>query len=129
MVDYTWDECMADMTFRYADEGAADKVCNSIREDYSDSSQADLATVLPTVEAKENVTAQQGGSNGGDNGGSNNGDNNGGNNNGGNNSGNDNGDNNGGNNNNGGNDGSGGGSSPGWGEIEIQVPDSGPPAP
>lgn len=118
MVDYTWDECVADMTFRYADEDAANRVCNSIREDYSDSSQEDLATVLPTVEAKENVSAQQGSSSGGGTSGGTSGGNSGGTSGGSSGGGTNGSDDTGG--------GNSGGSSGGWGEIEIQVPDQGP---
>ncbi len=99
MVDYTWDECIADMTFRYADEDAANRVCNSIRTDYGDREEVELETILPEVETKENVTADQGGGTSGGSGQTSTGS--GGNSGGG----------------TGGNNGGGG-----WGEIQIEVP-------
>lgn len=99
MVGYSWDSCMADMTFRYADEDTAQKVCDSIRAGYSDRESSELDSVLATVETQENVSPNQGGgSTGGGTGG------------------------NGGTGGTGGNGGTGGDSGNGWGEIEIQVP-------
>ncbi len=62
MVGLTWNDCVADMTVRYGDEEVARRVCNSIRTDYSDQPESELASILPAVEAKENVSANPGGS-------------------------------------------------------------------
>ncbi len=110
MVDYSWDQCVADMKVRYGDEETARRVCGSIREDYSDRSESELEAVLPAVEAKENVSPAAGGGPAGSNGGgatAGGGASGGGNNTGG---------------GSGGNAGGNGGN--GWGEIEIQVPPS-----
>lgn len=61
MVDYSWDQCIDDMSSRYADEDAANRVCESIRAEYSDTEVTELDNILPAVEAKENVTPSQGG--------------------------------------------------------------------
>ena len=61
MVGLTWNDCVADMTVRYADEEVARRVCNSIRTDYSGQEESELASILPVVEAKENVSANPGG--------------------------------------------------------------------
>lgn len=102
MVGYTWEQCMADMTFRYADEDAAQRVCGSLRENYSDRESTELDSVLPAVETEQNVSPDQGGGTGGGGNGNNGGT--------------------GGNDGTGGNGGTGGDSGGGWGEIEIQVP-------
>lgn len=56
MVDYQWDQCTQDMNLRYGDLGMAQKVCAALQTNYSSSPMSQLPTILPTVEASVGAT-------------------------------------------------------------------------
>jgi len=56
MVDYPMDQCTSEMTERYGNVEMATRVCTGLQTDYSNSQRSELATILPTVEAKVSAT-------------------------------------------------------------------------
>ena len=56
LVDYSSDQCTADMTARYGHTDTARQVCTTLQADYGSSHKSQLPTILPTVETRVDAT-------------------------------------------------------------------------